>query len=123
MATFKKLTVYDSTHIYAIASDDTLYMYNGTTWSQLDTTSLDDIDVAKDGTLFGIESSGTTLLQWTGSVWSSSLGTQTIKKIAAKLSNNVYAIGTDEAIYQWNGAYWSLNSAEAIITDLAISKI
>ncbi len=123
MTTFKKLTVYDNTHVYAIASDDTLYMHNGITWNQLDTTVLDDIDVAKDGALFGIESSGTTLVKWTGSAWSSSLGAQTIKVVAAKSSNSLYAIGLDDSTYYWNGVYWILSSADAVLTSLVVSKI
>ena len=122
MTTFKKLTVYDSTHIYAIASDDTLYMHDGESWSQLDTTTLDDIDVAKDGTLFGIEDSGQTLVKWSGSAWGSSLGAQTIIAVAAKAYNSVYAIGTDNTTWYWNGAYWTQTSTDTI-TCLAVSKV
>jgi hypothetical protein len=122
MTIFKKLSVYDSTHIYAIASDDTLYMHNGASWSQLDSTALDDIDVTKDGDLFGIEASGQTLVKWSGSAWGSSLGAQTLKFIAAKSSNLVYAIASDDTIYYWNGAFWTQSDTKTT-SCLVVSKV
>jgi hypothetical protein len=122
MTTFKKLAIQDDTHRYAIASDDTLYMHNGSSWSQKSTTGLLDIDVDKNGILYGIKLSDSTLIKWSGTTWGSSLGAQTLKSIAVKANNLVYGIGADDTTYYWNGAYWIQVSADTV-SSLAISKI
>lgn len=122
MTTFKKLAPISNTSIYAITSDNTLYYFNGSSWSQKNTTPITDISVALSGELYGIITSTHLLSKWSGTSWGTAMGTQTLSTVSVHSYNSIYGIGTDNTTYFWNGAYWTQVDSRTT-TSLAVSKV
>lgn len=122
MTTFKKLAPISTTSIYAIASNDTLYYFNGSSWNQKNTTPITDISVTLSGELYGIITSTQLLSKWLGTSWSTAMGTETLSIVSAHSYNSIYGIGTDNTTYFWNGAYWTQVDSRTT-TNLAVSKV
>jgi hypothetical protein len=119
--------VLDSAHIYIVGSDHTtyghLYSWNGSDWDELDTTDINYISVAKDGSLFSILNSDGSLVKWSGTAWGSSLGLATgLKQIAAKSGTMVWAVGSDDKLYYWNGLTWT-KSSDDTVSGLALAMM
>lgn len=122
MTTYIKIAPLNATSIYAVASDNKLYYYNGSSWSLKSSTAILDISITSSGVLYGILTSSNLLVKWSGTAWGSSIGTQTIKKISAKSFNAIYAVGTDDLPYLWNGSYWKQLDGRTV-SDITSSKL
>ena len=114
------IAVLDAAHIYVVGSEHATYghfwLYAGETWTNLDnTTDIDKVSVAPDGSLFAILHSDGSLVKWSGTAWGTSLGATTgLKAIAAKSGTMVWAIGSDDKMYYWNGLAWTKSSDDTV---------
>lgn len=117
--------VLDSTHIYIVGADHTTYghlwQWNGSDWITLDTTDIDYISVAKDGSLFAILHSDGSLVRWNGSSWDS-IGEIGNKAIAAKSATMVWFIASDNTLYYWNGLA-GIQSSDDTVSGIALAMI
>jgi hypothetical protein len=108
--TFTDLAIFDTSTIYGIKSDHTIWKRASGVWSQLPGTALD-VSAAPDDALFVAGTDGH-LYKWGGSNWSF-IGGDSIDTIIAKSATLVYAHRSDDGTFwKWDGSNWTLITAE-----------
>jgi photosystem II stability/assembly factor-like uncharacterized protein len=100
-----------STSVFAVGSDGHTSHYDGSSWSEMDSKTTQDLEGvwgSSNTDVFGVGSFGS-IVHYDGNIWSAmSSGTsELLRDVWGNAQDSVYAVGNNGTILHYNGSTWS----------------
>lgn len=118
----KQVSVGDQNNIWGINSDDQIYRWNGSDWTNITPGGrLNQISAASDGTVWGTNTAGQ-IYRWDGIDWINVTPGARLRQVSVGSATIIWGTNLEGQIYRWNGSDWTNVTPGARLEQVSVAS-